>query len=416
MLKKTVFSLMLFILPIITYASDNTSFAVGNKFYDTLEEAILNASSTDTVELFSNAILSNPLIINKVVNIDLNGNDISAPSTVFLVQDGTLNISGKGTIKENEPYNGAIRVIGKTSETEEKYSTLNIGKNVTLEGWSGIFITHTSNKSHGVYVNLDGTINAVDDTTGANGAGIYVNGSIQHVESSPVINITDSAKITSTGTGLYIAGYSTFNVGNAYIEGNHSGIGIKAGKLNIDGATVVCNGKDSTPTEGYNNGMNASGTAIQIESNSGYAGNIVLNISAGNIKSKNSSVIYEYIGKGDTTRVKSISISGGTFTSEADKNVFLLSNSFKNTHQKFINGGKFTSNPENYLKPGYITNLENNYYDVSKSVMAVFSIKSDNNNNILSKILIVTVLIILGVIFYLKRLKIASLFKTIFNR
>lgn len=414
MIKKILFSVVLLVVPIITFASDNTSFAVGNKFYDTLEDAILNASSTDTIELFSNANLTKPLTINKVVNLNLNGNNITAPSTVFVVQGGTLNISGKGTIKENEPYNGAIRVIGKTSDTEEKYSSLNVGKDVTLEGWSGIFITHTSNKSHGVYVNLDGNINALDDNVGSNGAGIYVNGSIKHVETSPVINITDNAKITSTGTGIYIAGYSTFNIGKAYIEGNLSGIGIKSGKLNIDGATVVCNGKDSTPTEGYNNGMNASGTAIQIESNSGYAGNMVLNISSGTIKSKNSSVIYEYIGKGDSTKVKSISITGGTFTSEAGKNVFLLSNSFKDTHSKFISGGKFSSNPSDYLKSGYTSNLENNYYDVSKSAMAVFG-ETSNSNNIISSIITILIIAVIGTIVYFNKLKIINLFKRVFN-
>ena len=52
----------------------------------------------------------------------------------------------------------------------------------------------------------------------------------------------DGASITSTGSGLYIAGYSTFNIGDAYIEGELAAIGIKSGKLIIDGATLICNG------------------------------------------------------------------------------------------------------------------------------------------------------------------------------
>lgn len=414
MIKKFIFSILL-LIPIVTFASDNEGIYVGNKAYNSLEEAIKNASSTDIIELYSDIKLDNKLAINKVVNIDLNGNDITAPSTVFLVQGGTLNVTGKGTIKETNPYNGAIRVIGKSSDTDELYSAVNIEEDVTLEGWSGIFITHTSNKSHGVYVNLAGNINAVDDTSGANGAGIYVNGSIKHVETSPVINIKDNAKITSTGSGFYIAGYATFNIGEAYIEGKHSGIGIKSGKLNIDGATVVCNGKDTTPTDGYNNGMNSSGTAIQIESNSGYAGDIVLNISRGNIKSKNSSVIYEYIGKGNTTNVKSISISGGTFTSDADKNVFLLSNSFKNTHSSFISGGKFSSNPDDYLKAGYTSHLDNNYYDVSKSAMAVFGVHSSTNSNVTNVIWLCISLIVVGAIAFLYRNQITRFFRKKFN-
>ena len=159
--------------------------------------------------------------------------------------------------------------------------------------------------------------------------------------------------------------------------------------------------------------MNASGTAIQIESNSGYAGNMVLNISSGTIKSKNSSVIYEYIGKGDSTKVKSISITGGTFTSEAGKNVFLLSNSFKDTHPSFISGGKFSSNPSDYLKIGYTSNLENNYYDVSKSAMAVFGANTNSNNTF--NVLTILLLIISAIIIYFNRLKIVNVFKKIFN-
>lgn len=44
--------------------------------------------------------------------------------------------------------------------------------------------------------------------------------------------------------------------------GVESGIEIKAGKLNIDGATVIESGEDKTPTSGYNNVIKASGTAI----------------------------------------------------------------------------------------------------------------------------------------------------------
>lgn len=412
-MKKIILSLMLFLIPIITFASDNTAFMIGNRSYDSLADAIANVNSNETIKMYSDANLTETININKKVNIDLNGNDITAPSTVFLVQDGTLNITGKGVIKELEPNYGAIRVIGNNSDVDNYYSIVNISKDVTLEGWSGLFVTHTNSKSHGVSITMDGKINAVSDINGDSGIGIYVNGNIQHEESHPKIEITDNAKIYSNGTGLYIAGYSTFNIKDAYIEGVESGLSIKSGKLNIDGATIICTGKDTTPTEGYNNGVNSSGTAIQIESNNGYAGNIELDISSGNITSKNSSVIYEYIGKGDTTQVKSISISGGNFTSEADKKVFLLSNDFKSTHPSFISGGTYSSNPSDYLKTGYSVTEENNKYTVSKSTMAVFGEKIDNSNTF-SNVVIIIVLITLTIIVFINRYKIIKLFKTIF--
>ena len=412
---KKYFLVVLLLIPIITFASDNQSFMVGGVSYDTLEEAIYNAKSNETITMFSNAKLDETYEIKKVVNIDLNGNNISAPSSIFLVNGGTLNIIGKGTLRELEPSYGVIRVMGNTINNDELYSKVNIGKDVTLEGWSGINISHNANKAYGVSVEFDGTINSKSDIFGDTGIGIYVNGSIQHEDNNPVINILDNAKITSNGTGLYIAGYSTFNIKKAYIEGDESGIAIKSGKLNIDGANIVCNGLDTTPTEGYNNGVKSSGTSIQIESNSGYAGNMEIDISRGTFKSKNSSVIYEYIGKGDTTQVKSISISGGTFESGANKNIFLLSNNFKSTHPHFISGGKFSSNPTDYLKSGYSSNLENGKYNVSKSAMAVFSEKVDNSNTF-SNVTIILSLIVVSIILFVNRNGLFKYFKKVFNK
>lgn len=414
MIKKYFF-VVFFLMPIITFASDNTSFMIGNKSYDNLNDAILNLSENETIKMYSDAVLNDSIKIDKQVNINLNGNEISAPSSSFFVEGGTLNITGKGLIKELKPNYGAIRVMGKNSDTNSNYSVVNIGKDVTLQGWSGIFVTHTNNKSHGVSVKIDGTIKAISDINGDTGIGVYINGNIKHEESHPKIEITDNAKIYSNGTGIYIAGYSTLNIKNAYIEGEESGLSIKSGKLNINGATVVCTGEDTTPTEGYNNGVKSSGTSIQIESNEGYAGNMEINIQKGKFVSKNSSVIYEYIGKGSTTQVKSINIEGGTFISEVDKKVFLLSNDLKSTHPSFISGGVYSSNPNDYLKPGYTSTLENEKYNVSKSAMAVFGEKIDNSNSF-SNVIIILVLITIAVITFINKNKIIKCFKNNFSR
>lgn len=414
MIKKIIFSFVLFLglAPVLVSASTTLMAKVGDKYYDTLEEAIANASSTDTIMLISNAILDDTLLIDKVVNLNLNGNDISAKEKVFLVQGGTLNISGKGTIKETEPNYGAIMVIGSDKVIDEKYSVVHVGKDVTLEGWSGIFITHQNSKSYGVAVYLDGKINAVNDTSGGTGIGVYVNGNIKDEENHPVVNISDGAEIKSTGNGLYIAGSSTFYIGDAYIEGEESGIGIKSGTLNIDGATVVSNGKDETPTEGSNNGIKASGTAIQIESNSGYSGRIVLNISNGNFKSKNSNVVYEYIGKGNSSLIYSMSISNGTFISEALKDVFSFSDSFKDIHSGFVSGGEYSSDPSEYLKSGYTVVSNNGMYSVVKSTSkSVVSSSITNGSSSFIKIFIMfSIVIISFILIYINRAKIVDLF------
>lgn len=413
MFKKIIFNLFLFfsMIPILVYASEGSLAKVGNKYYDSLKEAIANANGTETITLISDVELDDTLLINKTVNINLNGNDITAPSKVFEVEGGFLTITGKGTIKETEPNYGAIMVKGKKEPTNETYTGVSIGRDVTLEGWSGIFINQNSSKAYGVNINLDGKINAINDTAGGSGAGIYVNGNISNKENEPVINISDTAKITSTGNGIYIAGNSIFNIKKADISGSEAGIGIKSGTLNIDGATVTGTGKDATPTEGYNNGIKASGTAIQIESNNGYPGDMNININSGTFKSKNSNVIYEYIGKGTDTQVKIINLKGGTYISDANKDALSFSNSFKNKHSNFISGGKYSSNPSQYLKSGYTTSLNNDLYSVTESVMK--EVDSDNTTtnkktNYTPIIITLITTIILAALVYLNRIKILN--------
>ena len=415
-MKKIIFILLLFwgLVPIVC-ASSVPLTRIGDRYYTTLEEAIANASGDDVISLISDVNLNDSLVINKAVNINLNGNDITADEKVFMVNGGLLTLTGKGTIKETKPNYGAIMLVGSTSYTDEKYSVVSVGKDVTLEGWSGIFITHDSNKSYGVYAYVEGKINAVDDTSGGTGIGIYVNGNIKEEEAHPVVNIVDGAEINSTGNGLYIAGYSTFNIGDAYIEGDESAIGIKSGKLIIDGATLVCNGEDYTPTSGYQNGMKPSGATIQIESNNGYKGKMEIDISSGNFISKNSNVIYEYIGRGNNSQIYSMSISGGTFTSGKSKDVFSLSNSFKNIHSGFISGGKYSTNPNEYLKSGYKVVEEDNKYSVVKNTMKEVisnNYKESNKNNFIkSLIFILIVSLPLPLIYLNKKYNILKIYK-----
>lgn len=418
MIKKLIFIFLIFIglNPILVNASASSLAKIGDNYYDSLAEAIANAKSTDTITLINDVALKETLKINKTVNINLNGNDITAKEKVFEVQGGVLNLTGKGTIKETEPNYGAVMLKGSDDPSDSNFSIVNVGEDVTLEGWSGIFITHDNSKSYGVVANLKGKINSLADKDGVTGGGVYVNGNIKDKTNSPIVNIQDGAQITSTGNGLYIAGYTTVNIKKASISGDESGIGIKSGTLNINGATISSTGKDATPTEGYNNGIKASGTALQIESNNGYAGNMNINIKDGNFKSKNSNVIYEYIGKGSTTQVDSINITGGSFISDADKDALRFSNSFDTKHSSFISGGTYSSNPNNYLKTGYTTTKEDsNLYTVIKSTMkeVIASNKTEttsNKNNILIPLATITFVIIVGVIIYLNKNKILNLF------
>lgn len=242
-MKKILFGIVIFfIFHIYVFASSSSLALVDGKYYETLNEAIKSSKDGSVIKLLNNTILNEGIIIEKNIEINLNGNTIEAPTSVFEVRKGYLKISGKGEIKETEPNYGVIRIIGSNEFTNEKYSSLYIDKDVKLTGWAGIFVTHTNNKSYGVNVSLDGEINAINDINGGTGIGVYINGSIKDENVSPVINILDNAKISSTGDGIYIGGYSVVNIGKAHITGKEAGIGIKSGILNIDGANISSDG------------------------------------------------------------------------------------------------------------------------------------------------------------------------------
>ena len=368
---------------------------IGNNYFGSLEDAIEAASSNDTILLTSDVKLDKTLEINKNVNINLNNHDIKADEKVFLIDGGSLNLNGTGKIYETKPNYGAIVLVGSDNHNNKNYSTVNIGSGVFLEGWSGIFINQNNKTGYGILVNMNGRINADNDINNDSGVGIYVNGQISNKENYPIINLSDTVSISSSGTGIYAAGYAEYNINGSYISGKESSLGIKSGIFNILNGTFIGSGTDKTPTTGNNNGINASGAAIQIESNSKYKGDIELNIKNGTFKSKNSNVIYEYTVN-NNTNVKSINISNGKFISESMKFVFLLSDSFKNKHQKFITGGMYSSNPKDYLKDGYVaTKNSDDLYEVTDST-GVFSFKNNNTNSFITFLIIG----IIGIISY----------------
>ena len=380
---------------------------IGNQFFDTLEEAILASTSKDTITLTNNVSLNETLEIKKTVNINLNNHTITADEKVFFIQGGSLKLTGTGTIKETNPNYGAIVLKGSDDPSKKEFSTVTVDKDITLEGWSGIFIANNNKTAYGIQVNMNGTIKAVNDTKGGTGAGIYVNGNIQENDNAPIINLTNTTKITSTGNGIYAAGYAIYNINGAYIEGTESALGIKSGVFNIIDGTIIGTGPDKTPTSGNNNGINASGTAIQIESNSGYKGDIELYIKNGTIKSKNSNVIYEYTVNNTNTKVKEFNLTGGTYTSDVNKPVFLLSDSFTSTHQGFISGGSYSSNPNDFLKNGYnVSQNENSLYEVIQNTMQTFATKEENNKHTFPILIIIFTISILSFIIFVNQKKI----------
>lgn len=331
------------------------------------------ATSENTCKLTADIEVANTITINdnKNIVIDLNNHTITlAKSKYFNIQSASFEVTGTGEIKEKVYYYGPIMVRGNEEGSTSKTKVV-IGENVTLNGWAGIFINQTKSAS-GVALNsnmeivVNGKVYGNHDGSD-DGSGIYINGIVKSKTNK--VTIGKTAVIDGkNGVGIYAAGYAEWNIEGATIKGAQSGIGIKAGILNLKDAKISSNGEDTTPTEGFSNGINSSGAAIQIESNKGYAGDIEINIDGGTYTSEKSVALYEYLDSKTTdTTVKSITIKNGTFTAGAGKKAILTSKEFIAKNEKFIENGTFSSDVEAFVKAGSsIRKVSDTEYKVGK--------------------------------------------------
>lgn len=356
--KKLIFTFMFAVLlmPVLNAASVNVN----------TEEELLNAVKSDgTIVLNDNITLTKVLEVkgNNVI-IDLNGKTITIQDTSIKLYKGKLELTGKGTIKDVTKKNGCtIWAYGSNDAKDTDYTTLNVGKDITIDTteW-GVCLANVdkSNKSaYGLTLNLDGKILS----SGKESGGMTIFGNIKNgcsydkkcdLTNVPVVNIGKTAYIKADGdVALYGAGLGTWNINGGTYE-SKSAIGIKSGKLVINDGTFIATGDPKTG-ELYGNGIYSTGTALQIENNKGYASNMEIVINGGTFKSEKGLSIYHYPPNDSFNALNSITINGGTFSGD----ITLL----KNDNVSVTNGTFSTKTVESYIPNTYtmVKKAENEY-------------------------------------------------------
>ena len=191
-----------------------------NKNYTDLQTAINESASKDLIRLLDNINLTTTLTQNdKNITLDLNGFDIKCVNRVITVEKGSLNIIGKGVVEGTEPTGNftTIKLVGSNNAGDIDYTTLTIGKAVTINGASGIgiFPYSGSTLSYGVKIDIYGSI-LPDKTFDYNGNPIYgftisTLGTCNNIVNSTVVNIHGTAKLISKAASIYAAGYGVWN-------------------------------------------------------------------------------------------------------------------------------------------------------------------------------------------------------------
>ena len=267
--KKLIFTLVISVLAIVPVITNAETINVKNS-----EELLAAVKGNNTVVLQDNITLDKALEVNgNDIILNLNGKTITANKYIDLLK-GSLEITGKGTIKDTRDLasvGATIYVEGSTNKSDVAYSTLNVGSDVVIETtqW-GLAVWDTSKKAYGVIVNFDGRIISSGDQAG----GITIQGNIKNdgtIINAPVINLSKTTKVTATGSNgfpLYAAGAGIWNIVGGTYEGINGSLGAKSGNLNISGGTFIATAEPGK-AEGYGNGINGIGAAIQLGSDSG---------------------------------------------------------------------------------------------------------------------------------------------------
>ena len=331
----------------------------------TLPQADANGAITldDDVTLASTWFISD----GKTYTLNLNGHTLSGGSPVIQLTHGKLIINGVGTVKESTPYFGAVLIKGSGNESDENYSVLEVNSNVTLEGWAPIFVDQNAAKAYGVSVTVNGaTLNAKKDTTGAGGAGIYVNGQITDENNAPVISLTNTkiCDVDNASQGMYLAGYATTTLTNCDITGV-TGVEIRAGKLTVSGGAITGTATPVTVTPN-GNGSTTAGAGVALAQ---HTTKLPVIVTIENATVKGYTGVYESNPQNnDSASIEKVNltISGGNFEAINNGTNAVYSEDCTN----FISGGTFSSDVSAYAGSNAVASLKNVYYVGTDSIEA----------------------------------------------
>ena len=325
---------------------------VGEKKYTNLKSAMDAAQDGETVTLLNDSIGNQQIIITdgRNLTLDMNGYDVGfALKQNISIYHGGLNIIGSGKLYEEAPWLAPVMLYGSDTDLAD-YSTVTVGKNVTLEGWAGLFIDQHDNHgttAYGIKVTVYGTLHSVKDTSGAGGHALYVNGTISATEGNvPQITLDGATLNTDLGNGMYLAGYAKTIINNSIIDSSSedsTGIEIRAGELTINGDTVVKGGTGETDISPNGNGSTTNNVALAVVQHTTKLPTLVT-INDG-IFIGGAALFEQNAQNNDQEAVSKISlaVNGGSFNGQF----------YSENKTGFITGGVFSSDPSAYLASGY---------------------------------------------------------------
>ena len=222
--------------------------------YEELSMAIAAASSGDIIDIYKSITVPKTININSGKNVVLklvHGVTVTI-NGYFMVTNGSLTITGEGTVKEATPYFAPV-ILKNTDENVS--ANVHIGSDITLWGWAGLMFDGKS-------VNLNARCcgHVVGNNDGSdNGAGVYCNGNVLQA-SMVFVGSTEG----TVGNGMYLAGNIGATISNSIIEGTDSGIELRAGTVDICNSKVISTNAGEPTMTPNGNGTTATNVAFAV--------------------------------------------------------------------------------------------------------------------------------------------------------
>ncbi len=355
-------------------AEDSESVArIRETYYRSLQAAIDDAENGETVTLVRTSTDNSSIVIDdgRSLTLNMNGCDVGfAKNQNISIYHGGLNITGKGKLYEKEPYFAPIMLYGSNNAGDANYTTVTVGKDVTLEGWSGLFIdklnaNNGGANAFGIVATVNGTLHSVKDTAGAGGHALYINGTIKATEGNVPRIILDGATLnTDDGNGMYLAGYADTTITDSTItstSNGSTGIEIRAGKLEITNSAVsggtgkytgAPNGNGSTS---FNVGLAVAQHTTKLP--------IEVTVNSGTFTG-GAAFVQSNPQKNDAESIEKValSIAGGSFEGQIyseNKTEFISGGTFDTDVIEYVADGKFSigSDGEFVVKDGTASQL-----------------------------------------------------------
>lgn len=212
--------------------------------YLSLAGAFQAAQNGDTITLRASSAGNRTISLSdgRTLTLDLNGFDVGfAQGQTLRISHGGLTLTGRGRLYEQQPQTAPVTLLGSHDPDAEDHSTLTVGRDVTLEGWSGLWIGpgEEGQQAFGISAVIHGT---VVSSAAEGGHAVHLSETVTAAEGNvPQLHLEGASLTASGGTGLYLGGYAHTTVNGSSIRAQDGGTGIllSAGALSIHGDTTV---------------------------------------------------------------------------------------------------------------------------------------------------------------------------------